>query len=73
MGARYASLSNLVTLPSYLTADIAGSYGTDRYEIALNLKNIANRKHYVSAHGTVDNLILPGPGRRAAAHTRAKF
>jgi catecholate siderophore receptor len=73
VGARYASLSNLVTLPSYLTADLAAGYKTDRYEIALNLKNITNRKHYVSAHGTVDNLILPGPGRELQLTLRAKF
>ncbi|MDR6859527.1 TonB-dependent siderophore receptor [Variovorax guangxiensis] len=73
VGARFASLSNLVTLPSYLTADLAGSYKTDRYEIALNLKNVTNRKHYVSAHGTVDNLILPGPGRELQLTLRAKF
>lgn len=54
VGARYASLSNLVTLPSYLTADLAGSYKTERYELSLNLKNVTNRKYYVSAHGTVD-------------------
>ncbi|WP_280812937.1 TonB-dependent siderophore receptor [Variovorax sp. TBS-050B] len=73
VGARYASLSNLVTLPSYLTADLAASYRTARYEIALNLKNIANRKYYVSAHGAVDNLILPGPGREVQLTLRAKF
>lgn len=73
VGARYASLSNLVTLPSYLTADLAGSYKTERYELSLNLKNITNRKYYVSAHGTVDNLILPGPGREVQLTLRAKF
>lgn len=73
VGARYASLSNRVTLPSYLTADLAASYKTERYELALNLKNITNRKHYVSAHGTVDNLILPGPGRELQLTLRAKF
>ncbi|PIF76892.1 catecholate siderophore receptor [Variovorax sp. 54] len=73
VSARYASLSNLVTLPSYLTADLAANYKTERYEIALNLKNIANRKYYVSAHGSVDNLILPGPGREVQLTLRAKF
>ncbi|MFV0675909.1 TonB-dependent receptor [Variovorax sp. tm] len=73
VSARYASLSNLVTLPSYLTADLAASYKTDRYEISLNLKNIANRKYYISAHGSVDNLILPGPGREVQLTLRAKF
>ncbi len=73
VSARYASLTNLVTLPSYLTADLAANYKTERYEIALNLKNIANRKYYVSGHGSVDNLILPGPGREVQLTLRAKF
>jgi catecholate siderophore receptor len=73
MAARFASLTNLVTLPSYVTADLAGSYKTERYELALNLKNIANKKHYISAHGTVDNLILPGPPRELQLTLRAKF
>jgi catecholate siderophore receptor len=73
MAARFASLTNLVTLPSYVTADLAGSYKTERYELALNLKNIANKKHYISAHGTVDNLILPGPPRELQVTLRAKF
>ena len=73
VAARYASLTNLVTLPAYVTADLAGSYKTDRYELALNLKNIANKKHYVSAHGSVDNLIIPGPPRELQLTLRAKF
>jgi catecholate siderophore receptor len=73
MAARFASLTNLVTLPSYVTADLAGSYKTQRYELALNLKNIANKKHYISAHGTVDNLILPSPPRDFQVTLRAKF
>ncbi|MDR6535811.1 TonB-dependent siderophore receptor [Variovorax soli] len=73
VAARYASLTNLVTLPGYVTADLAGSYKTDRYELALNLKNLANKKHYVSAHGSVDNLIIPGPPRELQLTLRAKF
>lgn len=73
VAARYASLSNLVTLPSYVTADLAASYKTGRYEVSVNLKNISNRKYYVSAHGSVDNLIMPGPGRELQVALTAKF
>jgi len=73
VAARYASLSNLVTLPSYVTADLAASYKTGRYEISANLKNITNRKYYVSGHGSVDNLIMPGPGRELQVMLTAKF
>lgn len=73
VAARYASLTNLVALPGYMTADLAGSYKTDRYELALNLKNIFDKKHYISAHGSVDNLIIPGPPRELQLTLRAKF
>lgn len=73
VGERFASLTNLVTLPSYLTADLAGSYTTGRYELGVNLKNITDKKHIVSAHGSHDNLILPGPPRELQATLRIKF
>jgi hypothetical protein len=46
-----------------VTADPAGIYKTECYELALNLKNITDKKHYTSAHGSADILILPGPPR----------
>ena len=49
------------------------SPGAERYEIQLNLKNIADRNYYISGHGSVDNLILPGPGREVQLTLRAKF
>lgn len=73
VAARYASLSNLVTLPGYVTADLAASYKTARYEISVNLKNLTNKKYYVSGHGSVDNLIMPGAGRELQVALTAKF
>lgn len=73
VGERYASLTNRVVLPSYLTADLAAGYKAERYEIQLNLKNIADRNYYISGHGSVDNLILPGPGREVQLTLRARF
>lgn len=73
MGERFTSLTNLVTLPSYLTADLAGSYKTGRYEVGLNLKNITDKQHFISSHGSNDNLILPGPPRQLLLTLRTKF
>ncbi|MGH8830257.1 MAG: TonB-dependent receptor, partial [Polaromonas sp.] len=73
VGERFTSLTNLVTLPAYLTADLAGSYKTGRYEIGVNLKNITDKKHIISSHGSNDNLILPGPPRELQVTLRAKF
>lgn len=73
VGPRYASLSNRVTLPGYVTADLAAVYRSGRYEWSAHLKNLADKKHYVSAHGSVDNLILPGPGRTLQVALTARF
>lgn len=73
MGERFASLTNLVTLPAYLTADLAGSYQTKGYDVDVNLKNITNKEHIISSHGSSDNLILPGPPRELQVTLRIKF
>ena len=73
VGARFASLTNLVTLPSYVTADLAGLYKAGRYELGVNVKNVTDKKHIVSSHGSNDNLIVPGPPRQVQLTLRAKF
>ena len=73
VGERFTSLTNLVTLPSYLTADLASSYKTGRYELGVNLKNFTNKKHIISAHGSNDNLIVPGPPRELHVALGVKF
>jgi len=70
---RFASPSNAVTLPGYTLLDLALHYRVERYELGLNLKNVLNRAHIVSAHGGNDNLILPGPGRELQLSVRYNF
>lgn len=73
VGARFASLTNLVTLPGYTTLDAALQYTQGDWEVDVNLKNLANRKYYISAHGSVDNLILPGSPRAVQVTLRTRF
>ena len=73
VGERFTSLSNRVTLPAYLTADLAASYSAAQYEIGVNLKNATNKKYYISSHGSVDNLILPGAPRELQVALKYKF
>lgn len=73
VGARFASLTNLVTLPGYTTLDAALQFTRGDWELDVNLKNLANRKYYVSAHGSVDNLILPGSPRALQVTLRTHF
>ena len=73
MGERFTSLTNLVTLPAYLTGDLAGNYKTKGYEVSANLKNFTNKSYIVSSHGSNDNLILPGAPRELQVTLRMKF
>ncbi|MBP7330284.1 MAG: TonB-dependent siderophore receptor [Alicycliphilus sp.] len=73
VGARFTSLTNLVTLPAYTTVDAALQYTLGAWDVDLNVKNLANRKYYVSAHGSNDNLILPGSPRSVQVTLRRHF
>lgn len=70
---RFASPSNAVVLPGYVTADLAGYYRSRRFDVALNLKNVTNRKYAVSGHGSNDNLIVPGAPRELQLAVTYKF
>lgn len=55
----FTSANNLVILPGFVRFDVALSWRSERhYEIAFNLKNIANRRYYETSNG--DNGIMPG-------------
>ena len=56
-----------------MTADLAASYSEKAYEIGVNLKNAFNKKYYVSSHGSVDNLILPGAPRELQVAMKVRF
>ncbi|MDP3230060.1 MAG: TonB-dependent siderophore receptor [Acidovorax sp.] len=73
VGARFTSLTNLVTLPAYTTLDAAVQYTLAQWDVNVNIKNLANRKYNVSAHGSNDNLILPGSPRTLQVTLRTHF
>ncbi len=70
---RFASPSNAVVLPGYLTADLAAYYRSKRFDVAFNLKNVTDKKYAVSAHGSNDNLIVPGAPREIQVALTYKF
>jgi catecholate siderophore receptor len=72
-GERFTSLTNAVVLPSYLTADLAAYYDIGLWRIAVNVKNVTDRSYIVSAHGSNDNLIVPGAPRNASVTARYSF
>lgn len=73
VGDRYTSPDNLVTLDSYLTADAMAMYRSKQYDVALNLKNITDKKYFASGHGTSNNLNAPGAPRTAEVTVTLKF
>lgn len=73
VGDRYAAPDNLVTLPSYVTADAMLRYEAKGYELALNLKNLANKEYFVSGHGASNNLNAPGAPRSIQLSARLRF
>ncbi|MEQ1888424.1 MAG: TonB-dependent siderophore receptor, partial [Alphaproteobacteria bacterium] len=70
---RFASTSNAVVLPGYVTADLAAFHRSKLFDLALNVKNVTNRKYVVSGHGGNDNLITPGGPREFQFTATYKF
>ena len=70
---RFASASNAVVLPGYLTGDLAVYYRSKLVDVAINLKNVTNKKYIVSAHGSNDNLLVPGAPREVQVAVTYKF
>lgn len=70
---RFASPSNAVVLPGYVTADLAAYYRSKRFDVALNLKNVTNKRYTVSGHGSADNLLVPGAPREIQLALSYKF
>ena len=55
----FTSANNLVRLGGYARLDASIGWRSEQhYEIAINLKNITNRKYYETSNG--DNNIMPG-------------
>ncbi|MYN13054.1 TonB-dependent siderophore receptor [Pusillimonas sp. TS35] len=73
IGARFANPGNTVTLPGYITADIAGWYRNKNVEVQLNLNNVFDTGYYVSGHGTSPNLNLPGAPRNVMLTLRYRM
>lgn len=70
---RYAAPDNTVTLDGYVTADAALIYQAKAYDLALNVKNIADKHYFVSGHGASNNLNMPGAPRSVELTARFRF
>ncbi len=73
MGERFAAPDDLVTLPAYGLVDAAVYYNARTFDVALNVGNVLDRRYIVSAHGSSNNLNLPGAPRNLQLSLRTHF
>lgn len=71
-GDRFATVSNLVTLPDFTRVDAAVYYSlSDSIDLQVNVENLTNALYFATAHN--DNNITPGAPRNVRAALRARF
>lgn len=71
--ARYASPDNLVALPGYGVINLGAGYESKAFGVTVTLKNLLNRKYYVSAHSGANDYNMPGEPRSVLVSARYRF
>lgn len=71
VGARFATADNTVTLPAYTRFDAGLTYVAKPLELALNLRNLTDRRYFESA--TQNHQIAPGTPRSVLLTARYAF
>lgn len=71
--ARYASADNLTRLPGYGVLHLGAGYEQPKYDITVTLKNLLDRKYYVSAHSGANDYNMPGEPRSLLVAARYRF
>jgi catecholate siderophore receptor len=61
------------TIPTYLLYDATVAYVQKRYEIRVNVYNIADKTYYIGGYNNSPNRVLPGAPRSAALTFRYNF
>ncbi|PVE43869.1 TonB-dependent receptor [Limnohabitans planktonicus] len=71
--ARYASPDNLTVLPGYGVINLGAGHEEKKYDVAITLKNLFNRKYYVAAHSGANDYNMPGEPRSLLVSARYRF
>jgi catecholate siderophore receptor len=69
--SRFAEANNLVALPAFTRIDATIFYRKRHYEVAANLRNLANSKYYDSAQSNFQ--IMPGAPINGTVTTRLRW
>ncbi len=70
---RFASPDNLTVLPGYGVLHLGAGYETGKFDVALTLKNLLDRKYFVAAHGGANDYNMPGEPRSVLVTARYRF
>jgi len=73
MSTRYANNQNTVAVPNYVRLDATLAYHEKKYDLRLNLLNLANRFNYDALIPSDGGRSVPGIGRTALVTYTYKF
>jgi catecholate siderophore receptor len=71
--ARYASPDDLTVLPGYAVINLGAGYEAAKFDVAITLRNLLNRKYYVAAHSGANDYNMPGEPRSLLVSARYRF
>ena len=71
--SRFASPDNLTALPGYGVVHAGVGYDTDKFSVTVTLKNLLDRKYFVSAHSGANDYNMPGEPRSLLVAARYRF
>ena len=70
---RYASPDNLTVLPGYGVINLGAGYEEKKFDVAVTLKNLLNRKYFAAAHSGANDYNMPGEPRSLLVSARYRF
>jgi catecholate siderophore receptor len=71
--ARYASPDDLTTLPGYGVLQLGAGYEGRKVDVTVTLRNLMNRRYFVSAHSGANDYNMPGEPRTVLVSARYRF
>ncbi|NMM08442.1 TonB-dependent siderophore receptor [Polaromonas sp.] len=71
--SRYASPDNLTVLPGYGVINLGAGYEEKKFDVAVTLKNLLNRKYFAAAHSGANDYNMPGEPRSLLVSARYRF
>jgi catecholate siderophore receptor len=71
--SRYASPDDLTTLPGYGVLQLGAGYEGRKVDVTFTLRNLLNRRYFVSAHSGANDYNMPGEPRTVLVNARYRF